>query len=107
MAIYRGCYWSKIGQVKNRSDGQPVDISTWQFEANLKDGTDATVLAMSSAGSHFTVTDGDDGLFRISMTTAQTQALAAGPVTAAIYRTDAVEGRTRIARFTEQVREQD
>lgn len=107
MAIYRGCYWSKLGQVKNSSDGQPVDISTWQFEANLKDGTGATVLAMSTGGGHFTVTDGPNGIFRISMTTAQTQALVAGPVTAAIYRTDAAEGRQRIARFTEQVRDQD
>lgn len=105
--IYRGCYFSKDIQVKNRSDGQPVDISTWQFDSNLKDGSGTTVLAMSSGGGHFTVTDGTDGAFRLALTVAQTQALAVGPVSGAIYRTDAAEGRKRLASFTEQVRDQD
>lgn len=105
--IYRGCYYSKDGRITDRSTGQPVDISTWQFESNLKDETDTTVLAMSTGGGHFTVIDGPNGEFRFALTVAQTQALEAGPVTGAIYRTDATEGRKRIARFSEQVREQD
>lgn len=105
--IYRGCYYSKDIQFKTRSDGQPVDISTWQFAANLKDGTGTTVLAMSTSGGHFAVTDGPNGWVRFALTVAQTLALVAGPVTFALYRTDATEGRTRLFRASEQVHDQD
>lgn len=107
MAIYRGCYFSKDIQFKNRSTGQPTDITTWQFDASLKDETDTEVLAMSTGVGHFTVTDGENGWLRLALTQTETGNLSAGPVTGAVYRTDAVEGRKRIFRFSEQVREQD
>jgi hypothetical protein len=105
--IYRGVKYSKDIQIKNRSDGQAVDISTWQFSATLVDGDGTTVRAMSTSGGQFNVFDGADGWFRIQFTTAETAAMAAGPVTAGIYRTDESDGPSRIGRMSEQVRERD
>lgn len=103
MPIDRGCIYEKAIQFKNRSDGQPVDISTWQFEASLKDASGADVLAMTTGGGHFTVTDGPNGWLNIAMTPAETTALVAGPVTFTIYRTDG--DRRRYARASDTVRD--
>jgi hypothetical protein len=105
--IYRGTYFSKNFQFTTRSDGQPVDVTGWQLEADMKDETDTVVLAMSTGGGHFTVIDASNGMIRWSLTVAQTQGLAAGPVGFALYRTDAIEGRKRLFRVSEQVRNQD
>jgi hypothetical protein len=75
--------------------------------ANLTDESGATVLAMSTGGGQFTVFDGTNGWLRLALSVAETDALVAGPVTGAVYRTDATEGRKRIFRFSEQVRDQD
>lgn len=107
MAIYRGVKYFKDLQIKTRSDGQPVDISAWQFSGDLTDGAGTTVLPMSTGGGHFTVIDGENGWLRFALTTAQTQALEAGPVTFGLYRTDESDGPSRLARCAEQVREQD
>lgn len=107
MPIYRGCAYSKDIQFKTRSDGLPVDVSTWQFEANLKDESGTIVLAMSTSESHFAVFDGTNGWLRWALTPTQSLALVAGPVSFALYRTDAVEGRKRIFRAVDQVRDQD
>jgi FtsP/CotA-like multicopper oxidase with cupredoxin domain len=103
MPIDRGCLFSKDGQFKNRSDGQPVDVSTWQFEASLKDSEGEEVLTMSTRGGHFTVFDGPNGWLRIALTEAETTALEAGPVSFTIYRTDG--GRRRFGRATVTVRD--
>lgn len=105
--IYRGTYHSKNFRFTTRSDGQPIDITTWQFDASLKDGTGTTVLEMSTADGHFTVTSGESGTMRWALTEAQTEALEVGPVSFALYRTDAAEGRLRLFGAIEQVRDQD
>lgn len=105
--IYRGCYYEKFFTFTNRSDGQPLDISTWQIASDLKDGDDTTVLEMSTSGGQFTVADGLNGSLRFSLSVAETEALDVGPVTGALYRTDSSNGRTRLLRFSERVRDQD
>lgn len=105
MPIYRGCIYEKFVTFQDRSTGEPIDITTWQFDATMKDGAGATVLAMTTAGGHFAVTDGPNGRMKIALTTAETQAMAAGPVTFGLYRTDG--NRRRLGRCAEQVREQD
>lgn len=107
MAIYRGVKYSKAIQFKNRSTGLPIDVSTWQFAADLKDESGATVLAMSTGGGQFTVFDGENGWLRFSLTVAETDALDAGPVSFGLYRTDEVDGPSRFGRAVEQVRERD
>lgn len=103
MPIDRGCVYEKDIQFKNRSTGQPVDISTWEFEASLKDADGTEMLAMSTAGGHFTVFDGTNGWFRLSMTEAETTALTAGLATAVLYRTDG--SRRRYGKFSDIVRD--
>lgn len=103
MAIDRGCIYEKYGQFKSRSTGQPLDVSTWQFETALKDESGATVLTMTTAGGHFTVTNGPEGEIKISLTEAETTALTAGRVSGVLYRTD--DGRRRYGRFSEYVRD--
>lgn len=107
MPIRRGTYYSKSLQYKARSTGQPVDISTWQFEANLLDETGATALEMSTGGGHFTVFDGENGWLRWALSVAETEALAAGPVTFELYRTDASEGRRYILWASDLVKDQE
>lgn len=108
--IYRGCYYERFFVFKMRADGQPINISTWQFASDLKDGTDTTVLEMSTGDGQFTVTDGANGVLRFSLTAGdagETAGLEVGPVTGALYRTDGGNGRQRLLRFSEQVRDQD
>lgn len=104
--IRRGCYYAKNIQVKTRSDGQPEDISTWQFEANLLDQAGATALAMSTGGGQFVVFDGANGRLRFALTPAETTALVAGPVSAEVYRTDAAVGRTYFGLIKDIVQDQ-
>lgn len=103
MPIDRGCIYEKSIQFKTRSDGQPIDVTTWQFAASLKDQSGAEALAMTTAGGHFTVTDGPNGWLTVAMTEAETTALVAGPVNFTIYRTDG--SRRRYARASELVRD--
>lgn len=105
MPIYRGCEYSKSIQFKTRSDGQPIDISVWQFESHLVDQTDTPVLPMTTGGGQFAVSDGPEGRVTLRLSIAETNGLVAGPVTGAVYRTDA--GRQRLFGFTELVRDQD
>lgn len=103
MPIDRGCVFTKDVQFKNKTDGQPVPITTWQFEASLKNEAGEEQLPMSTSGGHFTVFDGPKGWLRISMTEAETEALDAGPISAVLYRTDG--GRKRYATFSDIVRD--
>lgn len=103
MAIDRGCVYSKNIQFLNRSDGQPIDISTWQFEATVRDEDGDAVLEMSTSNGNFTVFDGPNGWLRLSMTEEQTEALEAGPVTFVIYRMDV--DRQRFGKASELVRD--
>lgn len=106
MPIYRGCVYEKAIQFKDRSTGQPVNITTWEFEAIWKDGQGATALEMSTGEGHFSVSDGENGWVTLAINGTDSEAMAAGPVTAGLYRTDGGE-RRRIGVMTEQVREQD
>lgn len=103
MPIDRGCLYSKDVQFQTRSNGQPVPISTWEFEASLKDAAGVEQIAMSTSGGHFTVFDGENGWLRIALTEAETLSLEPGQVSFVIYRTDG--GRRRFAKATELVRD--
>lgn len=107
MPIYRETYYSKTIQFKDRSTGQPVDISTWQFAASLKDETGEEVLALSTGAGHFTVFDGPNGWLRFALSVAETTALEAGPVSFALYRTDGANGTIRFGRGEDVVRDKD
>jgi hypothetical protein len=107
MPIYRGTVYEKPLVFANRSDGLPIDISLWQFQATLKDATGADLLDMSTALGHFTVEDGPNGRLLWSLTPTETAALAAGKVYFGIYRTDDADGLRRYARCEELVMEQD
>jgi len=104
MPIDRGCVYEKNVTIKNRSDGRPVDISTWQFDASLKDEADNELLAMSTSGGHFTVLEGDDGFYlKIALTEAETEALTPGQVSFVLYRSN--DGRKRLGRGSDLVRD--
>jgi hypothetical protein len=103
MPIDRGCVYSKAIQFKTRSNGLPIDISTWEFEASLKGADGTEQLAMSTTEGHFTVFDGPNGWMRILVPPDETIDLEAGPVSAAFYRTDGE--RTRLGKFSELVRD--
>lgn len=103
MSIDRGCIYQKNIQFLDRSTGQPTDISTWEFEATIRNSDEEAELEMSTANGHFTVFDGENGWLRISLTEAETTGLTAGAVTFVLYRTDG--GRRRIGRASEIVRD--
>ena len=103
MPIDRGCVYNKTIQFKTRTDGQPIDVTTWQLDASLKNAAGTEVLAMSTSGGHFTATEPLLGKIRISLTEAETTALAAGPVSFVIHRTDG--DRSRLGKATELVRD--
>lgn len=107
MSIYRGTYYSKAIQFKNKSDGTPIDITTWQFAASLRsdDGTD--LLDMSTSGGHFTVFDGPNGWMRFALTPTQNQNLPDGVVMAALYRTDDPNGDIRLGLMQDIVTDKD
>lgn len=107
MPIDRGCQYSKAIQFVQRSDGQPIDISTWTFEAALKDGAGTDVLDMSTSGGHFTVFDGPNGWLRFKLSAVETQALAAGPVSFVLKRTDHADGPIRLGIGSDIVRDEE
>lgn len=106
MPIDRGCFYSKSIQVKDRSTGQPMDISAWQFAADLLDASGNTLLGMSTGAGHFTVFDGPNGWFRFNLTPTETGAMQAGPVSFVLKRTDDVNGAIRFATGAELVRDE-
>lgn len=102
MAIDVGCKYQKFIQFKDRSTGQPIDVSTWQFESTLRDEAGEAVLDLSTGGGHFTVTDGPNGWLRFALSEAETGQLSPGKVTGVLYRTD--DGRSRYGQYEDIVR---
>lgn len=103
MPIDVGCIYSRDIQFKQRSDGSIVDVSTWEFEATLRDKDGTALLEMTTGGEHFTAIKGDDGwLIRMSIPAASTTDFTPGPVTAVLYRTDG--DRKRFGKFSDIVR---
>lgn len=105
MTIYRECTYEKTGTITVRATGVPVDITTWEFDAVLRNAAGESLLEMSTAEGHFIVTSGTDGEFAIRLTEDETEALAAGPVSFALYRID--DGRVRLGLAKDLVVERD
>jgi hypothetical protein len=105
MPIYRGALYSKDIQFSYRANGQPIDITPWQFSCSLRDLDGNEVMALSTSGGHFILLDGPNGVVRLQLTDAQTGLLTPGQREGALYRTDGAV--RRLFQFSEIVRDKD
>lgn len=92
MPAYQGTYYSKTFAFKDE-DGEPVDITGWEFEADLRDRVDTEVLlTLTTANGGFAVGDGPNGLLVMSITAELTEELPAKRLVFDVLRTDSSPG---------------
>lgn len=95
MAIYQGTYYAQQFVVTDATTGLAVNIAGYTFSADFRvHATDANppLLALTSAGGGFSITDASNGKFQILMTSVQTLALPVGILVFDVLRTDPVAG---------------
>jgi hypothetical protein len=92
MAAYQGTYYTKTFAFKD-SDGVAVDITGWEFSADLRDRLDTEeLLTLTTANGGFAVTDGAAGLMVMSITADLTADLPVGTLVFDVLRTDISPG---------------
>lgn len=89
MPIFTGSDFARAIRLVDRSSGQPVDLTGFEFELCIKRQTkDAVALAELSMGNGLAVPDPSDGRVLMTLTAAQTTEIGAGGRVWALYRTD-------------------
>lgn len=92
MAAYQGTYYSVVFALDSR-DGTRVDITGWEFSADLRDTrASAELINLTTANGGFTVLDGINGQMSLNITAEQTLTLPTGRIVFDVLRTDAVPG---------------
>lgn len=76
MAIYRNGDWSVLLRIKDRTTGNPVDITNWVFKCQLRKTPDASTITASAV---FTLVDGPAGEVRMTFDAAVRRAIPCGP----------------------------
>lgn len=88
MAWYRGEAYSITDTVRNTA-GTAVAITGWALAFTVRSDFDSdTVLLSKTTGSGITITSGSGGVMTITITAANTLALAAGEYVYDVQRTD-------------------
>ena len=94
MPAYQGTYYAKTFIIQD-SSGDPIDISTWEFESHLRDRVDtAVLLELTTANGGWAVTDGPNGTVEMRITADQTAELPVAKLVSDVLRTDVSPGPT-------------
>lgn len=95
MPIYKGTYWEKTLRLKEKSTGNPIDISGWEFRSQIRTAPDATgdpLLELTTDNGNFVIVDGPNGVLTMKILAEDTADLEEGYVYGDILRTDADPG---------------
>ena len=94
MAAYQGTYYAISIKLKSSADGEFVDVTGWEFKADIRlDRRDTeTLLELTTSNGGFVVTDGPGGKFEFRLTAEQTAALPLGKLVFDVLRTDVDPG---------------
>jgi hypothetical protein len=94
MSVFRETYVARGFILKNKA-GQPINITDWTFEADLRIKVDdpTPVMTLNTANGGLVVTDGPNGRFELRMLADQTDDFVANTTYIFdVVRTDAVPG---------------
>lgn len=86
MPIYLDSYYTLNVTIQD-ADAAAEDISAWTLEIQFWQGSSKIVTLETDSGIEFT-TDGTDGQFDITLTTAQADLFSVGTTRVLIFRTD-------------------
>jgi hypothetical protein len=93
MAAYQGTYYTKTFVFKDADTLVPLDISTWEFSAMLRDRNDtAELLELTTANGGWAVTDGPNGEVEMRITADQTAELPVAKLVFDVLRTEVTPG---------------
>jgi hypothetical protein len=98
MPVYKGTYYARVFQLKHQATNTPIDITGWDFAAevrqNITDTDPALTLTSlaSPAPPHFVVVDGPNGRVEMRLFEDDTDTLAEGTYIFDVLRIDVSSG---------------
>ena len=93
MVCFQGTRYNRNVTIRhNDANESPVDITSWEFRAMVRDNRDdpTPLLTLTSAGGSFLIVDGVGGRLQITLTPAETLSLPVGMMMIDVERTDNV-----------------
>lgn len=103
MPAYQGTYYYKQFTFTDAETETPIDVSTWEFESDIRDRNDTeALLTLTTANGGWVVTDGPNGVVEMRITADQTAELPVAKLVFDVLRTEVTPGPVWLfaAKFT-------
>jgi hypothetical protein len=98
MPVYIGTYYARVFQLTHKSNGHPIDISGWDFAAEVRQNINDTdpELTLTSLPSpdppHFVIIDATNGRVEMRLYEDDTESLSEGTHIFDVLRIDVSSG---------------